>query len=153
MLTVDTMRAGSEGPAAASRGAAQLFRRPQVSSYWPLACTRTGDQHLIHLIHRMHLIQLIHLIQLKQLIHLIPSHAPRTGHCHALAQVTNTLLLLFLWPITALGYYGLALSMSSLGNSCTLPSIGSSCMQGACTLPSQVMHRSIPRQIPAHFPP
>ena len=27
----------------------------------------------------------------------------------------NTLLLLLLWPITALGYYGLALSMSSLG--------------------------------------
>ena len=30
-------------------------------------------------------------------------------------QVKNTVLLLLLWPITALGYYGLALSMSSLG--------------------------------------
>lgn len=31
-------------------------------------------------------------------------------------QLTNTVLLLCLWPITALGYYGLALSMSALGD-------------------------------------
>ena len=40
--------------------------------------------------------------------------------CHnvqiiSLYQMKNTLLLLLLWPITALGYYGLALSMSSIG--------------------------------------
>ena len=33
----------------------------------------------------------------------------------SLYQMKNTLLLLLLWPITALGYYGLALSMSSIG--------------------------------------
>jgi len=31
-------------------------------------------------------------------------------------QVTQTLLLMFLWPITAIGYYGIALSMSAIGN-------------------------------------
>ena len=30
-------------------------------------------------------------------------------------QLTTTLLLLCLWPITTLGYYGLALSMSAFG--------------------------------------
>ena len=33
----------------------------------------------------------------------------------SLYQMKNTLLLLLLWPITALGYYGLALSMSPIG--------------------------------------
>ena len=37
-----------------------------------------------------------------------------------LPQLRRTLLLLLLWPVTALGYYGLALSMSDLGSSAFL---------------------------------
>ena len=31
-------------------------------------------------------------------------------------QLTQTILLMLLWPITAIGYYGIALSMSAIGN-------------------------------------
>ena len=119
LLTVDTMKGGERGEGVEGEG----FRKEQGGT----TATSLGMRHLFHRPQvgknpsgsRIHSVPPSSLTNHRRRRDSVPPWFPEAFAIpplvHFCCQIWTTVSLLLLWPITALGYYGLALSMSALG--------------------------------------